>query len=43
MVEHRIEIESSGPIKQAPRRIPFHLRKDVDIEEMRQQGVIEEL
>jgi len=44
MEEHKIEIESSGPIKQAPRRIPFHLRKDVDmvIEEMRQQGVIEE-
>jgi len=44
MVEHRIEIESSSPIKQAPRRIPFHLRKDVDmvIEEMRQQDVIEE-
>jgi len=40
MVEHRIEIESSGPIKQAPRRIPFYLRKDVDmvIEEMRQQS-----
>jgi len=38
MVEHKIEIESSGPIKQAPRRIPFHLRKEVDkvIEEMRQ-------
>jgi len=38
-----VEIESSSPIKQAPRRIPFHLRKDVDmvIEEMRQQ-VIEE-
>jgi len=44
MEEHRIEIGNSGPIKQAPRRIPFHLRKDVDmvIEEMRQQGVIEE-
>jgi len=43
-VEHSIEIEGSGPIKQAPRRIPFHLRKEVDnlIEEMRQQGVIEE-
>jgi len=44
MVEHRIEIENAGPIKQAPRRIPFHLRKDVDmeIEEMKRQGVIEE-
>jgi len=44
MVEHKIEIENSGPIKQAPRRIPFHLRKDVDIEieEMKRQGVIEE-
>jgi len=44
MVEHSIEIEGSSPIKQAPRCIPFHLRKEVDnlIEEMRQQGVIEE-
>jgi len=43
-VEHSIEIEGSSPIKQARRRIPFHLRKEVDnlIEEMRQQGVIEE-
>jgi len=29
-VKHSIEIEGSGPIKQAPRRIPFHLRKEVD-------------
>jgi len=44
MVEHNIEIESFNPIKQAPRRILFYLRKEVDkiIEEMRQQGVIEE-
>jgi len=44
MMEHRIEIESSGLIKQAPRRILFHLQKEVDmvIEEMRQQDVIEE-
>jgi len=44
MVEHRIEIENSGPIKQVPRRIPFHLQKDIDkeIEEMKRQGVIEE-
>jgi len=43
-VEYIIEIEDSNPIKQAPRRIPFHLRKEVDriIEEMRLQGVIEE-
>jgi len=43
-VEHSIEIEGLSPIKQTPRRIPFHLRKEVDnlIEEMRQQGVIEE-
>jgi len=44
VVEHIIRIEDSNLIKQALRRIPFHLRKKVDkiIEEMRQQGVIEE-
>jgi len=44
MVEHNIEIERFNPIKQASRRIPFHLRKEIDkvIEEMRQQEVIEE-
>jgi len=44
MVEHNIEIEDSNSIKQAFRRISFHLWKEVDmvIEEMRQQGVIEE-
>jgi len=43
-VEHIIEIEDSNPIKQAPCRIPFHLRKEVDriIKKMRQQRVIEE-
>jgi len=42
--EYIIKIEDSNPIKQALRRIPFHLRKEVDkiIEEMRQQGAIEE-
>jgi len=45
MVEHNIEIENSNPIKQTLRRIPFHLRREVNkvIEEMRHQGVIEEL
>jgi len=44
VVKHIIKIEDSNPIKQAPRRIPFHLQKEVDkiIEEMRQQEVIEE-
>jgi len=41
LVEHIIKIEDSNPIKQAPHRISFHLRKKVDkiIEEMKQQGV----
>jgi len=30
MVEHNIEIEGSNPIKQTPRRVPLHLRKEVD-------------
>jgi len=36
-VEHIIEVEDSNPIKQAPRRIPFHLQKEVDriIKEMK--------
>jgi len=44
IVEHVINIKDSSPIKQVPRRIPIHMRKEVDeiIEEMKGQGVIEE-
>jgi len=43
-VEHKITLMDSNPIKQAPRRVPFHFREEVDkiIEDMKQQGVIEE-
>lgn len=43
-VEHKIEVKDSNPIKQVPRCIPFHFRREVDkiIEEMKQQKVIEE-
>jgi len=45
-MEHTIhsKIKDSNLIKQTPRRILFHLQKEVDkiIAEMRQQGVIEE-
>jgi len=44
-VEHTIKIKDSNPIKQTRRRISFHFpQKEVDeiIEEIRQQGVIEE-
>lgn len=41
--KHIINVENSRPIKQVPRRIPFHLREEVNgmIEEMKEQGVIE--
>lgn len=44
VVEHVIELKDPKLIKQAPRRIPIHLRKDVDqiILDMKSQGVIEE-
>lgn len=44
VMEHIIKIKDSVPIKQAPRRIPIHLRKKVDqiIQEIKSQGVIEE-
>lgn len=43
-MEHVINVKDSSLIKQIPRRIPIHLRKEVDkiIEEMKEQGVIEE-
>ncbi|KMQ88146.1 integrase core domain protein [Lasius niger] len=42
--EHVINVKDSLPIKQVPRRIPIHMRKEVDkiLEDMRVQGVIEE-
>lgn len=44
IVKHVINVKDSLPIKQVPRRIPFHMREEVDkiIEDMRKQGVIEE-
>ncbi|KMQ82652.1 krab-a domain-containing protein, partial [Lasius niger] len=43
-VEHVINVQDSLPIKQVPRRIPIHMREEVDnnIEEMKTRGVIEE-
>jgi len=42
--EHVINLQDSSPIKQVPRRIPIHMRKEVNkiIMDMRNQGVIEE-
>lgn len=44
LIKHRIETVDSNAIKQVPRRIPFHLRTEVNkiIEDMKEQGVIEE-
>jgi len=44
IIEHRINLKDSNPIKQAPRRIPLRMREEVDsiIEDMKCQGVIEE-
>ena len=41
---HSINVEDSPPIKQVPRRIPYHMRDEVYgiIEEMKKHGVIEE-
>lgn len=43
-VEHVINVQNSLSIKQVPRRIPIHLRKEVDknIEKIKARGVIEE-
>ena len=42
--EHAINLNDSTPIKQVPRRIPLHLRDEVNriIEDMKMQGVIKE-
>jgi len=42
--EHVINLQDSSPIKQVPRRIPIHMREEVNkiIMDVRNQGVIEE-
>lgn len=42
--EHSINVKDSKPIKQTPRRIPLHLREEVEhiIQEMKQRELIEE-
>jgi len=44
ILEHKIILKDSNPIKQAPRRIPLKMREEVDniVEDMKRQGVIEE-
>lgn len=44
MIDHEIALSDPHPIKQVPRRVPLHLRSEVDkiLEEMKEQGVIEE-
>ena len=44
LVTHAIDTGSSGPIRQAPRRIPPHLREEVKgaLDELISQGVLEE-
>ena len=44
LVTHKIDTRSSSPVRQAPRRIPPHLRAEVkaEIDRMVKQGVIEE-
>lgn len=44
ILEHTISVNNSNPIKQAPRRVPIHLRKEVNgiLEDMKRQGIIEE-
>lgn len=43
-IQHKIDVGDSFPIKQTPRRIPFHLQEEVDkiLEDMKNKGVIEE-
>ncbi|KAL6258145.1 hypothetical protein P5V15_010076 [Pogonomyrmex californicus] len=44
VLQHKIELIDSCPIKQAPRRIPIHMRSEVEkiMEDMKEQEVIEE-
>ncbi|KAL6258216.1 hypothetical protein P5V15_010144 [Pogonomyrmex californicus] len=44
VLQHKIELMDSCPIKQTPRRILIHMRSEVEkiMEDMKEQGVIEE-
>jgi len=44
ILEHSINVSDKRPIKQVPRRIPIHLRREVEsiLDDMKRQGVIEE-
>jgi len=44
IIEHKINLKDSNPIKQAPQRIPLRMRKEIDniVEDMKRQGMIEE-
>jgi len=44
VLEHSINVLDKRPIKQSPRRIPIHLRREVEsiLDDMKCQGVIEE-
>jgi len=44
ILEHSINVLDKRPIKQTPRRVPIHLRREVEsiIDDMKHQGVIEE-
>jgi len=44
VINHVINVRDASPIKQVPRRIPIHLREEVNkiINEMKEEGVIEE-
>ena len=35
--------ESTQPAAQRPRRVPFHLRKKVELKELEQHGIIEKV
>ena len=42
-VQHRIDTQSANPVKQPPRRLPFHRREEIKriLNDMLAQGVIE--
>ncbi|KAL6264206.1 hypothetical protein P5V15_004289 [Pogonomyrmex californicus] len=44
VLQHKIELMDSRPIKQVPKRIPIHMRSEVEriMEDMKEQEVIEE-
>lgn len=43
MVRHKIDTGDASPIKQLPRRLPFHQRKEVKLmlDDMETRGIIE--